>query len=85
MSSPLSGDGYFATWACFLVSCAFIYQEVAFYRGQLDALKNHYVYGDGDRDCGDFAQFQAKFNMAICVYRHCWSALGDQDERPADS
>ena len=46
--------------------------------GQLDAFKDHYVYGDRDR--GDFAQFQAKFNMAICVYRHWWSALGDQDE-----
>ena len=47
-------------------------------RGQLDALREHYVYGDRDR--GDFAQFQAKFNMAICIYRYWWSALGDQDE-----
>ncbi len=43
-----AGDGYFATWACFLVSCAFIYQEVAFYRGQLDALKDSFA-GRGAR------------------------------------
>ena len=48
MSSPLSGDGYFATWACFLASCAFVHQEVAFYRGQFDALKESFV-GRGAR------------------------------------
>jgi adenosine deaminase len=44
----------------------------------LDHFKAHYVYGD--EDGGDFAQFQAKFNMALCVYRHWWSVLGNQEE-----
>ena len=45
---------------------------------QLDQLKAHYVYGD--EDSGDFSQFQAKFNMALCLYRHWWNVLDNQEE-----
>lgn len=44
----------------------------------LDALKAHCVYGEEDR--GDFARFQAKFNLAICIYRHWWNVLGKPEE-----
>ena len=44
----------------------------------LEKLKAHYVYGD--EDGGSFDRFQAKFNMAICVYRHWWTLHGGQEE-----
>ena len=44
----------------------------------LDALKAHCVYGA--EDGGDFAHFQAKFNLAICIYRHWWNVLGQPEE-----
>ncbi len=42
-----------------------------------DRFRRHYVVGP--EDGGDFARFQAKFNLAICVYRH-WHRLGREDE-----
>ena len=42
----------------------------------LEKLKAHYVYGA--EDGGSFERFQAKFNMAICVYRHWWAQHGGQ-------
>ena len=45
---------------------------------QLDRFREHYVYGEDDG--GDFTRFQAKFNMALCVYRHWWKKFGNQDE-----
>ena len=44
----------------------------------LDQLKAHYVYGEEDK--GSFEQFQAKFNMALCVYRHWWAHHRGQQE-----
>ena len=44
----------------------------------LHPLKAHYVYGE--EDSGSFEQFQAKFNMAICLYRHWWTHHGGQQE-----
>ncbi len=44
----------------------------------LEKLKAHYVYGA--EDGGSFERFQAKFNMAICVYRHWWAQHGGQEE-----
>ena len=45
---------------------------------RLDSLKAHCVYGA--EDGGDFAHFQAKFNLAICIYRHWWNVLGKPEE-----
>ena len=45
---------------------------------RLDSLKAHCVYGAEDK--GDFAHFQAKFNLAICIYRHWWNVLGKPEE-----
>ncbi len=44
----------------------------------LDALKAHCVYSAEDES--DFAHFQAKFNLAICIYRHWWNVLGEPEE-----
>ncbi len=44
----------------------------------LDPIEAHYVYGVDDG--GDFARFQAKFNMAICIYRHWWKGLDKSEE-----
>ncbi len=44
----------------------------------LDALKAHCVYSAEDES--DFAHFQAKFNLAICVYRYWWNVLGKPEE-----
>ena len=44
----------------------------------LDSLKAHCVYGA--EEGGDFAHFQAKFNLAICIYRHWWNVLGKPEE-----
>jgi hypothetical protein len=46
--------------------------------GGLEALCRHYVFTDADR--GDFARFQAKLNLAICLYRHWWLAMGREEE-----
>lgn len=37
-------------------------------------LRRHYVVDP--TDAGDFARFQAKFNLAICLYRYWWLILG---------
>ena len=50
----------------------------ALHSQRLDALKAHCVYGA--EDGGDFAHFQAKFNLAICIYRHWWNVLGKSEE-----
>jgi len=50
----------------------------ALHSQRLDALKAHYVYGA--EDGGDFARFQAKFNLKICIYRHWWKVLGQPEE-----
>ncbi len=50
----------------------------ALHRQCLDPIKAHYIYGA--EDGGDFARFQAKFNMAICIYRHWWKGLDKAEE-----
>ena len=45
---------------------------------RIDSLKAHCVYGVEDES--DFAHFQAKFNLAICIYRHWWNVLGKPEE-----
>ncbi len=50
----------------------------ALHRQCLDPIEAHYVYGA--EDGGDFARFQAKFNMAICIYRHWWKGLDKVEE-----
>ncbi len=45
--------------------------------GGFDRFRRHYVVGE--EDSGDFARFQAKINLAICVYRH-WMRVGRADE-----
>lgn len=45
---------------------------------RLDSLKAHCVYGA--EDGGDFARFQAKFNLSICIYRHWQNVLGKPEE-----
>ena len=42
-----------------------------------ERFRRHYVVGA--EDSGDFARFQAKFNLAICVYRH-WTRAGRADK-----
>ena len=42
-----------------------------------DRFRQHYVVGP--EDGGDFARFQAKFNLALCIYRH-WLRAGRADE-----
>jgi hypothetical protein len=53
---------------------------VALFRAALDGdpaglerFKRHYAYGEEDQ--GDFSRFQAKFNLAISLYRHWWHVL----------
>ncbi len=40
--------------------------------------QQHFIYGHADR--GDFARFQAKFNLLICVYRHWMQELQRGDD-----
>lgn len=42
-----------------------------------ERLRRHYIVGP--EDGGDFKRFVAKFNLAICVYRH-WHRRGRADE-----
>lgn len=44
----------------------------------LERLRRHYVVGE--EDAGDFGRFQAKFNMAICLYRYWYLILGREEE-----
>ena len=50
----------------------------ALHKQCLDPIAAHYVYGA--EDGGDFARFQAKFNMAICIYRYWWKGLDKVEE-----
>ena len=44
----------------------------------LERLRRHFVVGE--EDAGDFGRFQAKFNMAICLYRYWYQILGREEE-----
>jgi len=44
----------------------------------LERLRRHYVVSD--EDAGDFGRFQAKFNMAICLYRYWYLILEREEE-----
>ncbi|MFA6107390.1 MAG: hypothetical protein WDA75_01345 [Candidatus Latescibacterota bacterium] len=44
----------------------------------LARFRRHYVFDESDG--GDFSRFQAKFNLAICLYRHWWLVLGREQE-----
>jgi hypothetical protein len=44
----------------------------------LARFRRHYVFDESD--AGDFDRFQAKFNLAICLYRHWWLVLGREQE-----
>jgi hypothetical protein len=41
-------------------------------------LRRNYVFAEADG--GDFGRFQAKLNLAICLYRHWWLVLGREEE-----